>query len=831
MKYSNPLISTLLIGAGLLNLVAPVLAAEIATLKNTAIDNTANATYEDPTGLTINATSNTVKVVVAEVAGLDVSAAGINDLTPADSIKIGDTLEYIFTVTNIGNAETSVHIPSNPAITGPGTLTKVQYLDPVTKLWTDVPAGGVTIPGVKVNQTIPVKVVLVANDTNTNNNVIEVKLGDTPKDEPNQPLSADGNNGDINTVGGAPANGQRESSATQKTSIGSVVKNIALATVTEKLIGTSNGGTPSVLTDDVLTYQLGLKVADLPPLGSTVTPASLAGTKINLDGDTAAIRILVSSAIPAGTVLAEKATAPTGWKAVYSETPVTATSVANAAVWSTTFDPAKTYYSVGFVNDPTVTKVVAPGDEVGGLTFKVKTSGATGNSYTVNSIAQLFGATDSTDAAVKDIVVYDESGDNIPNNYTTPASLDPTVSTLPAAVADGTANGVAKPLTDGKDSGNDNTGTTASGDINQYIYNYVTTTLLNGPKDAPGATGPDATTGSDFTDKSSAVPAGKGPSDAFDPAPVGFFNTIQNTGTVPADIALLPQFTNDKDLPVGTTIRIYTGGAVNQSATYEVTATGIKFVSGTAAGGATAPTATSPVTLLAVAPGATGQYQVEVDLPLKATPTGATTPDPTATTPAQDFPVVINAFTGGVIDATKTELAFVAGKEPASSNLTTDKVYTGFIKMTKETQILQGTGPAVTAADATFSDKPKSPVPGNIIEYRITYENVSDKAVGSGNVVLNASKLVITEDGTTLLNKWAQDQDSNGKIDTSNVVGSAKGETGSTVDLFSGVAGTVGSSDKTGTTADADVTKYINTLTTVVAPGQKGTFTFQRKLN
>jgi hypothetical protein len=822
MKYSNPLISTLLIGAGLLNLVAPALAAEIATKATTPIDNTANATYEDPTGLTINATSNKVTVVVAEVAGLDVSAAGIDDLTPADSIKIGDTLEYKYTITNIGNADTSVHIPSNPAITGPGTLTKVQYLDPVTKVWTDVPAGGVTIPGVKVNQTIPVKVVLVANDTNTNNNVIEVKLGNTPKDEPNQPLSADGNNGDINTVGGAPANGQRESSATQKTSIGSVVKNIALATVTEKLIGTANNGTPSKLTDDVLTYQLGLKVADMAPLGSGVTPASLAGTKINLDGDTAAMRILVSSAIPTDTVLSEKATAPTGWIAVYSETPVGPTSVANAAVWSTTFDPAKTYASVGFVNDPTVSKVVAPGDSVSGLTFKVKTTGATGTSYTVNSIAQLFGATDSTDATVKDVVVYDESGDNIPNNYTTPASLDPTVSTLDAAKTALTANGVAKPATDGIDTGNDNTGTTPSGDINQYIYNYVTTTLLNGPKDVPGATGPDATTATDFTDKSSAVPAGKGPTDAFDPAPVGFFNTVQNTGTAVADIALLPQFTNAADLPVGTKIKIYTGGAVNQSAIYEVTATGIKFVSGTAAGGATAPTATSPVTLSAIAPGAAGQYQVEVDLPLSAT-------GPTATTPAQDFPVVINAFTGGVIDPAATDLTFTT--PPTSSNKTTDKVYTGFIKMTKETRILQGSGPAVAIADASFSDKSKTPAQGNIIEYRITYENVADKAVGSGNVVLNANKLVITEDGTTLLNKWAQDQDSNGKIDTSNVVGSAVGATGSKVDLFSGVTGTVGSSDKTGTTADADVTKYINTLTTVVAPGDMGTFTFQRKLN
>jgi hypothetical protein len=318
MKYSNSLISALLIGSGLFNLVAPALSAEIPTLAGKKIDNTANATYEDPTGLTINSTSNPVTVVVAEVAGIDVSAAGIIDKTPEDSIKVGDTLEYNFTVTNVGNAVTDVHIPSNPAITGPGTLTKVEYLDPTTKVWTTVQPGGVTVPGVKVGETVPVRVVLVANDTGTNNNVIDVKLGNTPNNLPNQPLSADGNNGDVNTYGGTPANGQRESSASQSTSVGSVIKNIALATVTEKLTGIANGGTPSVLTDDVLTYQIGLKVADTDTTNTGLTPAPLAGTPIKLNNVADVTRILVSTAIPEGTTLSGAATAPTGWIPVYT---------------------------------------------------------------------------------------------------------------------------------------------------------------------------------------------------------------------------------------------------------------------------------------------------------------------------------------------------------------------------------------------------------------------------------------------------------------------------------------------------------------------------------
>jgi hypothetical protein len=811
MKYSRSLVATLLMSGGLLQLAPAVLAD--GTAAGQAIENTATATYSDGTN-TIDATSNKVTVTVAIVAGIDVSAAGIVNITaPGTSVKVADELYYNYTITNIGNSPTAFHVPGNPSVTGPGSVTKVEYYDPAVTTnggWVTVNAlVGSNTPLIPVNGSVPVRVTIVANNTGTNNNVISVQLGNTPNNLPNQPLSASGANDDVNTTGGNPANGPRESSATQQTSIGAIVTNMALASVSEKLTGVSDGGTPANLSDDVLTYELGLKVADTDVSNSGITPAPLAGTAIQLDtgtGATAQTRILVSSAIPAGTTFVtgvSNISAPTGWTAVYS---TTVGGNANAAIWSTVVPGDPTLITrIGFINNPATVTTVAPGASVAGLTFKVRQTATTGITYTVNSMAQLFGATDSTDTTIKAIVVYDESGDTTVNN----GLLTQTVPTIIPGIAD---------VNYDIDFANDNTGTGVAGEINQYIYNYTTSALFNGPSGAPTATGPNASNvisdNFDFTNKSAIVPAGLAPTATFNPDAVGFFNTVQNTGTTAATIKLLPEGT--AGLPIGTEVKIYTTGANSQSATYIVTAAGFNFTSGT--GGTTG---LIPVSIPNVAPGASGQYQVEVNLPA----TLAT--DLIPTTAAKAFPVVINAFTGGTVAVAPGGEVSVTGT--TASNKTIDKVYTGFIKMEKKTRILPGSGPAVVAADASFSTASKTPAQGNIIEYQITYENISDKLVGTGNVILNATGLVITEDGTTT-NTWGQDKDSNGIIDTSNVVGFSVGSAGS-VTRFNGPAGNVSSIDQAGTTATSDVTKYINSLTTVVAPGDQGTFTFQRKLN
>jgi hypothetical protein len=820
MKYSRPILATLLMSGGLLQLVAPVLAE---TAAGTAISNTATASYDDPgnPGTPINATSNEVKVIVAEVAGIDVSGSGINDVN-GGSVVVGDKLEYNFTVTNVGNTPTTVRIPEQPTVTGPGTFDKLEYFDTTdttgtpTGTWKPVPNGGISIPNVDVNEVIQVRAVVTVN--NGTGSTISVQLGNTPGDAPNQPLLPDGNLNNVNTTGGTPANGQRESSATQSVNVGAAVKNIALATVTETRTGVSDNATPANLTDDVISYGLGLKVASTDITNSGITPSALAGSALTVDGSPAS-RILVSSDIPDGTKLAEAATAPTGWKAVYTSDPTTTNS--NLANWSTTFTPNAT--RVGFITDADAA-VVAPGAEVTGFNFKVVTSdiAAGATDYTINSIAQAFGTTSGGSTTA---IVYDESGDQTPNNFDTANPLTPAAPSS-TTITDGVAL-IGMDI----DTANDNSAVgSAAGEINQLKYKYTpadANSLLNGPVGVPEAIGP-TSTDDDFTNKSTTVPANTAPTATFDPAPSGFNNTVKNTGTTPADISLLPELLTGDPLPVGTTVKISANGL---EAIYEVTstATGFKFISGVGSNADGPISATNPVSLDAVAPGATAAYQVNIDL----------APDAT-TKPLESFPVVINAFTGGTVTAPAG--GDIALATPIATNKTIDRVYTGFVKLTKETRILQGTGPAVQGADGTFSTDDKKPASGNIIEYRITYENMSDKLVGTGNSIMKAANLVITENGTlgTLNpatgkyegNAWAKDTDSNGALDTSNVVGSAvDSNPTSIIGLFKDPTGGTTSVDQSGTTAATDITKYVNTVTTVVAPGGTGTFSFKRKLN
>lgn len=75
------LVATLLMG-GSFNMTAPVLA--LGTAAGTGIVNRATATYEDPNvpGTVINATSNTVTIQVAEVAGITVISKAVTRVIP-----------------------------------------------------------------------------------------------------------------------------------------------------------------------------------------------------------------------------------------------------------------------------------------------------------------------------------------------------------------------------------------------------------------------------------------------------------------------------------------------------------------------------------------------------------------------------------------------------------------------------------------------------------------------------------------------------------------------------------------------------------------------------
>jgi hypothetical protein len=382
-------------------------------------------------------------------------------------------------------------------------------------------------------------------------------------------------------------------------------------------------------------------------------------------------------------------------------------------------------------------------------------------------------------------------------------------------------DGVANPITQGIDTNNNNTGTGPGGEDNQLIISVVTTPttgVLNGPVGTPGATGPDGTTNTDFTNKSYLIPLGTNPGSTINPTPVTFSNTVQNDTAAAATVTLAPTVPANKfDLPTGTKVTITNGG---NSAVYQYSQTAaIPFTLITG----------NPISIPNVATGATGtvNYGVEVDLPAGTKLSTDTLPDYTGDT-EWGYPVPITATIGN------------------ATNITIDRVYTGFLQLLKFSQILKGTGPDVIGnqgsynstpaytnpatglvidPDPTVADEARTPSPGNIIQYDIRYKNISTaQGTGTNNVILQAQNVVITEDGTLSTvpgdgkNNWAKDNDSDGIIDTSNMASATTGVP--TLSIVTVPAGDV-----------VDVTKYTGTRSGLVAPQESGTFNFQRKLN
>ncbi|BBD65716.1 hypothetical protein NIES4072_06070 [Nostoc commune NIES-4072] len=832
-RYQS-LVATALLTSSLFQFVAPVLAE--GTAGGQSISNTATASYEDPNapGTTINSTSNTVTVTVAEVAGITVTASGVTD-NNGGSVAVGDLLTYTYTLTNVGNDATKFHIPNQATTTGPGTVSGVlpadknnatpasgtlQYSTDGGATWTNVTAGGVDTPSIPVSGTVLVRVPVTVQTGAQSNDVIKVTLGNTPGDAQNQLRSPDG--GDVYTVdnadgspgevAGAPINGTREASITQQIQVGNTVKTVALATILKTRTG-YNAGNTSVLNDDVLTYGLSLRVESNDVTNRGLTPAALAGTSINVDGS-AVTRILVSDALPASTTLNGTPTAPPGWIVVYAgEDP--ATTTADQALWKTdkTQVTGGVVRRVGFINNPSSISTVATGTTVTGFTVQVTTTGITGTTATdVNNIAQVFGKTAGDPASP---LLFDDSGDQNPDN------IDPTTGAFPTTPDAGYY--VTTPTN--IDTGNNNQGANSvTGNVNRYTVSVAAAnSVLNGPNNAPDATG---LTGNndDFTNKSSFVPPNTAPGSTLDPQSVGFTNTLKNNGTATNDITIVPTApTTLTDLPTGTKVTVTYN---NQSAVYTYDST---------TGAFTIATGNTPIKISGVAAGASVNYGLEVDLPADTK---------LSTDIGKGFPVPIVAF----IDADNDG---ALNKTTEVYNISIDRVYTGFLQLVKVSRVLQGTGPAVGAGQGDFestpaytnangtvidpnsgvADVPRNPAPGNIIEYQIRYKNISDAQAGTGNVILNANKVVITEDGTQSPNNWALDNDSSGQIDTSNIVGSAKDSGASTIQFFTGSPATNPGVDQTGTTVNSDVTKYVNSATGQIAPGVQRTFTFQRKVN
>ena len=834
------LIATAFIANGFFPFVAPALAE--GTKAGQTISNTATATYNDPNNpnTTLNTTSNPVVVTVAEVAGITISNVGVVDSTPADVIKVGDTLTYTFAIKNVGNDPTRFRIPNLATTTGPVVAGNLSYS--INGSYTQIPGTEVITSSIPVGGTVLVQVPVTVQAGANASDPINVKIGDTPNNAQN--VLRVNNGGDVYTVDnpdaptiideipGVPINGTREASNTQTSTVGSTpaTNNMSLATLL-KTNTYSNNNTTNSITDDTITYNLSLRVEGSDVTGLGITPQPLTGfsmTVTGLNNNVASNYILVSDAIPAGTVLSAALTnVPTGWTAVYSTVAATNVKPTDAAAAWTTTAPATaaalgTVTRVGFVRDTTATSDIPAGTTVTGFAIPLAITG-TPTTLTINSIAQLVGQTPGAGG----LPVYDESGDQNPSNYSGPAgnmtpgaaSTNGILPTNEAAVLANIIDGVANPITQGIDTNNNNTGTGPGGEDNQLIISVATTPttgVLNGPVGVANATGPDGTNNTDFTNKSSFIPAGTSPGSTIDPAPVNFSNTVQNTSGATATVTLAPTVPANKfDLPTGTKVTITRN---SDSAVYQYSQTAaipFTLITGT------------QISIPNVAANGTVDYGVEVDLP-----TGTKLSTDTLTDYTNDtewgYPVPITATIGN------------------ATNITIDRVYTGFLQLLKFSQILLGTGPAVIGnqgsynstpaytnpatglvidPDPTVADEARTPYPGNIIQYEIRYKNISTaQGTGTNNVILQAQNVVITEDGTLSTvpgdgkNNWAKDNDGDGIIDTSNMASATTGVP--TLSIVTVPAGDV-----------VDVTKYTGTRSGLVAPQESGTFNFQRKLN
>jgi hypothetical protein len=238
INYSRPLLAAVLVTGAICQIVAPATAAAVPSIKNQA-----TATYEDPQypanpkdpndPKRIYTSSNLIEIGIQEVAGIGVKHQGLTDdngkaVTP----QAGDTVYCRFDVTNIGNDATKFFIPNKATIFGAGTVLKVQYFEPTTKTWQDVPAtNGVTSGSFAPQASLQVRVVVKVNPGAIGK--ITVSLGKTNGTSPNLQNAerviakqdpedvytvdnADGTNGEID---GSPVNGVREAMDTQDMTI------------------------------------------------------------------------------------------------------------------------------------------------------------------------------------------------------------------------------------------------------------------------------------------------------------------------------------------------------------------------------------------------------------------------------------------------------------------------------------------------------------------------------------------------------------------------------------------------------------------------------------
>jgi hypothetical protein len=779
INYSRPLFAAGLIASSLLHSMAPARSVTISS-----IDNQATASYEDPLNppkttdindpRRINTVSNLIRITIDEVAGITVKQKGITDDKDANIAVVqgGDTVYFRFDLTNIGNDGTRIFVPNKAGLNGAGTLQRLQYFNDVNG-WQDILDGGLISGDIPSNKVLKVRVPVKVNNGGSGN--LSVSLGNTPTETNGQNIeiikanidtvknsdrvfTIDNNDTVDEEIPGAPGNGTREAMDTQTITIGKQPQTFATIKI-------SDGS--YVVADRSITYNLNVKVENtVPDRAGNVVPADMVGLTIPGLKEPG---ILLSDAIPVGTKF-DKAVAPTGWTIVYQYgNAISPTDRADTSTWSTTppeANPNETLRRVGFILP---NGRIPKGNIVDGFQLKLTVIDPFTTTQ-VNNLAQLFGNSpanpnDSTDKTPNpNLPVVDESGDLNPNDFNANGAPGPTDPV--------TGKPLVKP---------------GIGDVTAIIGKFTITPIsvgkiVNGTKGSPDAVGEGNDNNRDFTNKSIITPVEAG--STLNPAIIGFTNTVKNQTGVPLDIKIIPTIKAGETLPDDTIVTLRDPKKVIADVTFKVK--GGKLVANDAA----KPTFVIPQ----VGSQQTVEYITGIDLP-------------DGTDALKGYAVELVAF----VDRNNDNLV-----DPDElTNKTTDRVYTGFISAIKESRVLDADNKTVLS-DFSADTKSKLAKPGQYIEYRLTFKNISPIVPdGSGSKGLSASNFTIIEDGYASPNNWAglTEHDPN----------SAIGDVG-TVTAFS-------RSDKmTTTTIDRQVTKYTHTIGTL-APEATGTFIFRRQVS
>ncbi|MCM1983681.1 DUF7925 domain-containing protein [Lyngbya confervoides] len=842
--FVKPLaIASLMVGG----LLQPLILSPAFASAGDTISNTATASYEDGNGTEFNTESNTVTVTVAEIAGITVEPNGVDD-TNGGSFEANDIVDFRFIVTNVGNDTTDVQIPGlDDLIVQNLTATQIEVFDSAGN-----PIGTITgndpqllvadLGGVPLGAGDFLTVVVTGTiDSGLNpGDPVSVTLGNTPPNDNSvstQNQVADANDSNVATVNladdtyvgeanGSPSGGEREASAFQSVEFATEQKPLALATI-EKTSSEIDPGASGAASDDVITYDLSLRVEANSPSG-LYTAEDLEKTPIRLDSGSGPVStnvILVSDVIPELTQYNGVVNAPTNWTAVYSvsdpetTSPVQSTG-ATPAVWTTAAPANAAVRRIGFIYTGTAPAParLAAGTSVTGFQFEVVTNGLPAAGGSIYNLAQVFGSTYDDPADDNDPVaqiIYDESGDTNPNNFNNgnpPAAdgsdFDPVNDTGIAdpvnhGTDDGTSSGVGP---DGEDFEITLTGEESSGDDN----------ILNGPDGRPDAVGP--------TDDDDDYTNGGIDPDVIATDTVTFNNTVANPSTNTSridNVTLQPvspavaegadestvtgQYGTNADIPNGTQVTIsYDPTPANPGNGDTLTAT-YTWNSTTNAweinGGST------PVNVGSLDPGEQLDYQVIVNF------NGVTVDE------FDVVPVAIIAFpdTGGN-----------GYTNESINNITLNRTFLGFMEVVKEARILEADG--VTVIEDWTQTITQRAEPGHILEYRITYENVSAPVVGSGNVGLTAREFTIVEDGDAGTNNWFTDPPGTSLTVHRNGVSASTGpvryyreftDDGNTANDT--LIGTVDPANS------ATVEAYVNEVGTVV-PGGSGTFLIRREV-